>query len=88
MYGTYPWVHVAAMLFTRWDNRAKQRLEKSGLKVNKKDGHSTGTTASIDHRRTKLTNCFQFFFTCKPPGLDLVRARECAASVLLYQLAA
>ena len=39
-----------AQRYHGWDNRAKQRLEKSGLKVNKKVGQpvrSTNTTASL-----------------------------------------
>ena len=35
-----------AQRFHGWENRAKQRLEKRGLKVNKKGGATTGATAS------------------------------------------
>ena len=43
---------LAQKRFHSWDNRAKQRLEKSGLNVNKKCG-ATRATASYINKRTQ-----------------------------------
>ena len=56
------------MLFARWDNRAKQRLEKSELKVNKKGGESVRSTGT-----TAITYIYIYTFVVKNP----IRARVC-----------
>ena len=54
-----------AQRYHGWDNRAKQRLEKSGLKVNKKDGATRAKhgyySLSVNIHKCKVNSDMQFF---------------------------